>query len=98
MAKAVNVNANSVGSVAGGAVILTTQTLFSLYVVAVSGAHNNHRIGLEISPDGTVWMELPQSILGSGYLTVQHTAANIRPKIIEAEGGTSVVDIHLLAK
>ena len=49
MATAV-LNTNSLGAT-GAEITITTETIVSLYVVDKTGAHNNHLVVLEASPD-----------------------------------------------
>lgn len=77
---------------------LTGETKLAFYVFDKSGAHNNHRIGLEVSPNGTDWVELPRSMTGVGFMMSDILATHIRAKVFESEGAPSEVDIHLLAE
>lgn len=80
---------------------LTTENWITLFVVAKTGAHLNHRVILEVSPDsGTTWQPLPPSIQGVGCLPHSEAVVvtDVRAKVDEAEGATSTVTIHILAR
>lgn len=83
----------------GAEVTLTTETLITLYVVAKTGVNHNHCVILQASPDsGTTWVPIPPPVLGIGVLTVEVAATKVRAKVLKAEGATSTVTVHILAR
>lgn len=81
------------------ALALTNELTHTMYIVAKSGAHKNHIISFQFSPDGgTTWREDAKNILGVGMVTISKQAAtNVRAKVTTAEGSTSTVTIHLVS-
>lgn len=76
---------------------MTTQTKICLFVSSNTGTHDQHQMGIEISPDGgTTWFELPDIVRGVGMITVDHIATTARAKVVSIEGGTSTVDATIL--
>jgi len=98
MAVSTGVNTNSVVGTTAATLTITTEMSMTLYVFSKTGGHDNHRIGLEISPDGVNWIRLENSVLGQGCITVSHVAGRARAVILEAEGASSTVDIHLIGR
>lgn len=94
---AIELNTNSLGVVTPS-VVLGTNRLITLYVFSKTGASNNHRVGIEVSPDGgTSWILLSCSVLGEECETyIDIVATHVRAKVVEVEGGTSTVDVHIL--
>ena len=90
-------NANTEGAV-GTALTLTTEKTLSLYVSQRSGAQGNYRVGLEVTPDGSTWFELAAVLRGPGVLTCDCAAVAARPKVTDAQGEASEVDVHLVAR
>lgn len=91
-------NANSKGDV-GAPLTLTDQTIVTLYAFPAVQDKGKYRIALEGSPDkGTSWAELGDPLSKQGTMTVAAVATtNVRAKVIEVEGGTSTVTVHVLA-
>ena len=78
---------------------LTTEKLITMYVTAKTGAKGNYRIGLEISPDsGTTWLDSEVIMAGPGVETISCVATQARAVTLDAQGATSTVTIHLLAR
>lgn len=92
-------NTNVLGATAAS-IAMTTEKMITLFVCPMSGGHNNHRVTIEVSPDGgTTWIETGDSVNGNAHwMTIEAVATNARAKVIEAEGVTSEVTIHLLAR
>lgn len=78
---------------------MTTETIITLYVSTRSGASSNHRVGVEVSPDGgTTWVEMPHSVLGVGCTSFSCVATDVQAKVFEAEGSASSSNVFLLAR
>ena len=78
---------------------LTTQKMVTLYVSHTTGTHNNHRVALEFSPDGSLWLPSDETVNGhEKFLTVEAVGTNVRVVVIEAEGQTSTITVHILAR
>lgn len=77
---------------------LTTETKITLYVVAKTGQSGNHLVGVEVSPDGSTWVGMPGSVRGLGCLSYDCVASKVRAIVIEAEGSSSNVIAHILAR
>ena len=80
-----------------GATTVTTETVVSLYVFGKTGAHKKHEVILQVSPDGTNWLDIPRVIRGIGVLTVTVSATKIRACVLKREGATSTIDFHIIA-
>lgn len=92
------VNANSTASVTT-ALKMKSASLAAFYVLAASGAHSNHIITLQVSPDGTNWQDTTHTVTGVGNLhDIGCAAHSIRCKVTTAEGGASTVDITVIVK
>ncbi len=89
-------NTNSALAVAG-ATTITTETVVSLYVFEKTGTHKKHEVILQVSPDGTNWIDVPRVVRGKGVLTVTVSATKIRACVLKSEGATSTIDFHLVA-
>ena len=94
--KKILLDASSRGSTSD-AVVLSSETKIGLYVFSKSGESNNHRVGIEISPDGVNWMGHKSVITGQGYMFVDVVAAQVKVKVFEKEGKSSNINVHLLA-
>lgn len=88
----------NVDNTTGAEISLTTESVVSVYVLPATGTHKNHRIILQVSPDGTKWRRFGQPIRGIGVETYIVAAAKVRPKVIRPEGTTSTVDVQLVAR
>lgn len=89
---------NSLGATAA-TLTLTTEKLISIYVIAKTGTKGNYRVGLEISPDsGSTWVESEVIIAGPSVETISCVATQARAVTLDAQGATSTVTIHLLAR
>lgn len=91
------INGNTI-SARGAIRALTTQTLHTLYVGARSGSHNNHVVGVEITPDGTNWFTTQHSVTGVGCKTFQEIGVGIRPVILETEGEAASLSVEILSR
>ena len=89
---------NSLGA-NGAEITLTAETLITLYVEEKTGSHNAHRVTIEYSPDGTLWVPTQHSLNGHGnFMTEQVVAARARACVCTVEGAASTVDVHLIAR
>lgn len=78
---------------------LTTETVVTLYVLADTGGSGNYRVGLELSPDnGATWLDSEVIISGPDIETITCAATKARAVTLEAQGSSSTVTIHLLAR
>ena len=85
-------------SAKSSALTLTNETLITLYVFDKTGSHANHRVGLEVSPDGTNWHLFPGTVKAGGVISHQIVAQQVRACVSEAEGSESLSTIHLMAR
>jgi len=92
-------NTNSLGDTTAS-LALTTETVVTLYVEPLTGSHSNHRVTLEFSPDGgTTWIAVSDSVNGTANsITVEIVATDVRACVCEAEGATSTITVHILAR
>lgn len=78
---------------------ITTETLVTLSVIALTGASLNHCILIQQSPDaGTTWLDMPHPLTGLGMMTHKVAATKVRAKVLKAEGAASTVTVHLVAR
>lgn len=91
------INTNQTG-MASEILDLTNETLLTLYIGRVSGRHDNHRVGIKVSPDGTSWHELPGLLVGVGVITYQCVAVKARVFVDGREGAASQSKYHLIAR
>ena len=89
-------NTNTALAVAGASTI-TTETVVSLYVFEKTGTHKKHEVILQVSPDGTNWLDVSRPIRGKGFATYNISATKIRACVLKVEGATSTIDFHLVA-
>ena len=90
-------NTNTALAVSSAATI-TTETVVGLYVFEKTGTSKKHEVILQVSPDGTNWLDHPSgSIRGKGFKTYQVSATKIRACTLVTEGATSTIDYHLVA-
>lgn len=92
-------NTNSAGDTTAEQTI-TSQKTATLFVLAKTGTHHNHRVILQVSPnDGTNWVDTHVEVLGTGCKSSDNMAVTrVRAKVLEAEGSTSTVDVHVLVR
>ena len=76
---------------------LTGETVISLYVFEKTGTHAKHEVILQVSPNGTDWVDHHESIRGRGILTATVAATHIRACVLDSEGALSTIDFHLVA-
>lgn len=71
----------------------------TMSIEEVSGAHDNHRVALQFSPDtsGDVWITHPISVTCCGTTTYRVVAQRVRAKTLEAEGAASISKVHITA-
>lgn len=80
-------------------IILTTQTLITLYAFFRTGAAGNYRLTIEVSPDGGVtWIDSDAILDKPGIVTISCVATNARVKVIVKEKTASTVIVHLIAR
>lgn len=79
------------------ATTITTETVVSLYVFEKTGTSKKHEVILQVSPDGTNWLDLPRGVRGKGFATYTISATKIRACVLKTEGATSTIDFHLVA-
>lgn len=72
----------------------------TLDVIEKTGTWDNCLVVIEKSPDtGTTWINTNFSVRGIGSVTMPYCACtDVRAVVVAAEGSTSTVTIHLLAK
>lgn len=80
------------------ALAITTETIITLDVVLDSGTHNNSRVMLQHSPDGTVWIDDTQSTNGSGSVTLIIATAFVRAFVLSGEGSVATAKYFITAK
>ena len=70
----------------------------SVFVFSKSGGHSNHRLGIEVSPDGEHWFDTFISITGNGLLPVDlPPALSARIKVFSVEKTESQVYVHVMS-
>lgn len=77
---------------------LTSETLISLYLFSKTGAKGAYRVGLEFSPDGSVWVDYIGALTGPGVLTATIVAVKARAKVFSSQGAESTVTVQVLAR
>lgn len=77
---------------------LTSETVVTLYVFGKTGTHTKHEVIIQVSPDGTNWMDHHMIVRGEGLVTTTVSAAEIRACVLNKEDATSTIDFHLVAK
>ena len=78
-------------------VSLTDKSVVSLYVLPNTGTNNNHHVGLQCSPDGSNWVNIPNTLKGTGCKTYTLAAQKVRAIVTEPERSTSTVDVQIMA-
>lgn len=70
-----------------------------IYVTANTGAHANHVVTLQVSPDNSNWQDTTHTVTGVGNVhDISCIAAWVRAKVTTIEGGASTSDITILIK
>ena len=93
-----SINSNSASEV-GSALSLTDETIVTLYILPTSGDHNNHQMGIQISPDnGVNWIDYGHLVVGESALTEIFSATQVRAKVYVPEGADSTLTAILVAK
>lgn len=77
---------------------LTGETVVSLYVFGKTGTHTKHEVIIQVSPDGTNWMDHHTIVRGENFITAVLSAAEIRACVLNKEDATSTIDFHLVAR
>jgi hypothetical protein len=77
---------------------LTSETIITLDVKLKSGTHNNSRVTLEHSPDGSIWFTSNQSTNGTGSITDQVSTRFVRACVLRGEGSAAEAYIFITAK
>jgi hypothetical protein len=71
----------------------------AMFVEGKTGAHANHIITLEMSPDGVTWFDTPHTVTGEGNdHYIETVCDSIRAKVTTLEGVASTVDITIMGK
>ena len=74
-------------------------TVASLIVRGVSGAHANHITTIQVSRNGTDWVNTNHTITGVGVLDAVLCLGNqYRHRVTTPEGAASVADITLIIR
>jgi len=82
----------------GSTLAMTTETMMTLIVVGKTGTHNKHVVGVQISPNGTDWVDIKGTVRGEGCTSFPCAAASGRVFVKKAEGSASTADIYLIAR
>ena len=90
----------NVAGATAGEIVLTTESMVTLYVLPDTGDHDKHRVVLQISPtvSGANWRRFGQPVRGIGVGTYIAGALRARARVGKPEGSTSTVDVHLIAR
>lgn len=80
------------------ALALTTETVVTLYIFEKTGTNKKHEVTLQITPDGTNWLDHQASVIGEGFVSTIVAAAKVRACVLVDEGATSTIDFHIVAK
>lgn len=70
----------------------------TLDVKLKTGTHNNSRVTLQHTPDGLAWFDNEQSTNGTGSITVDVAALQVRACVIRGEGSAAEADVFITAK
>ena len=83
-----------------GEILLTTESVITLYVLPDTGSHDKHRVILQISPtaSGANWRRFSPPVRGIGVETYIAGALRARAKVVKPEGSTSTCDVFLVAR
>ena len=73
------------------------ETVITLDVVS-NGTHNNSRMTLQHSPDGTNWIPTEQTTNGNGSITLTLATAQVRAYVISGEGTAQTATIFITSK
>lgn len=77
---------------------VSAYTIISIYVPP-NGADDNHKVAVEVSPDGGVsWIVTDAQVSGSGMATVQCAATDARVCVVKSTSLESALTVHLLAR
>ena len=90
-------NTNDSGAVSDSLYINGNKTI-GIYVIAATGAHSNHIITIQISPNDSDWFDSADTVTGLGYKEVDTIAQYIRVKVTTVESATSTCDIFIASK
>lgn len=81
---------------------LTDEKQITLIVSNKDGTNRNHHVGLEISGGTEVdgdFVDVPESlVVGVGARTIHYNAGYVKAKVFKPEGGTSEVNITIIAR
>ncbi len=77
---------------------LTTETVITLDVKLKTGTHDNSRVTLHHSPDGTNWFTSGQSTNGTGSTTDVISTRFVKACVFRGEGSVATADIFITAK
>ena len=94
---ATSVDMNAAGS--GTSLKAKGATIASLLVRGVSGAHVNHITTIQVSRNGTDWVNTNHTITGVGVLDAVLCLGNhYRHRVTTVEGAASTADISLILR
>jgi len=91
-------NTGSLGAVAAATAALSTQKLITLCVTPSSGDNAKYKVAIEVTLDGTIWVELPYTAINYGCISVDLVAVGARAKVFVAEPTTSEANVTILAR
>ena len=66
--------------------------------VVSNGTHNNSRMTIQHSPDGTNWISSEQTTNGNGSITLTLATAQVRACVVRGEGTAQTADIFITSK
>lgn len=87
---------NSLGALST-ALALTTETLVTIYVWNATGTSKRHKVQLQVSPDGTNWLDTPDFLVGIGCNTLRVNATKVRLKVTGPEVAVSTCNVMIIA-
>ena len=90
------INTNTLGATTSSISVVDSDRI-CVYIGDSSGSHDQHWVGIEISPDGTTWFDTKQYVAGINYKCINVTASHARLKVIKAEGSASVCNYWILS-
>ena len=88
----------NVGTYSSSLVVGAGEYIITLDVKLKTGTHDNSRVTLEHTPDGTNWFSDEQSTNGTGSITVRVSALEVRAYVIRGEGSAATANIFITAK
>ncbi len=74
-------------------------TNVAMFVIGLTGAHKNHVVTVQVSPDNKNWFDSTKMVQGIGFVDYENYPARfIRAKVTKVEGRTSTINITFYAK